>query len=53
MSPIDEERLNVAHAAADRLLRGLKTLKPLQGRALRRMKLVESAVQYLELARLA
>lgn len=52
MSPIDKERLDVAHAATERLLRGLKGVKPLKGKALQRMKLVESAVQYLELARL-
>lgn len=53
MSPINKERLDVAYVAADRLLRRLKTLKPLKGRALQRMKLIETAVQYLELARLA
>jgi hypothetical protein len=51
VSSIDEERLTVAHAAAERLLRGLKGRNNLKGKALRRMKLVEEAVQRLEVAR--
>lgn len=53
MTPIDRERLDVAHAAAERLLHRLRTPKPLKGRAFRRMRHVETAVRHLELARLA
>lgn len=52
MSPIDKERLDVAYNAVDRLYRGLKKGKVLRGEALRRMKLVEEAIQRLEAARL-
>lgn len=53
MAPIDEERLTVAFAAIERLLRGLKAKPNLKGRALKRMKLVEAAMQHLEAARLS
>ncbi len=52
MSPIDKERLDVAYAATDRLYRGLKASKVLRGKELRRMKLVEEAIQRLEAVRL-
>jgi hypothetical protein len=54
LSPVDQERLDVAHSAADRLLRGLKGRPnpPLRSRDLERMKLIEQAVTCLEMARL-
>lgn len=54
MTKIDQERMDVAQAAAERLLRGLRSRTgfPLRGKALKRMKLVEIAVRHLELARL-
>ncbi len=51
LSPVDAERLDVAHTAAVRLLRGLKST-PLEGADLRRMKLIEDAVSCFESARL-
>jgi hypothetical protein len=51
LSPVDAERLDVAHNAASRLLAGLKS-KPLEGADMRRMKLIEEAVSYFEAARL-
>lgn len=52
MTPIDRERLDVAHAAAERLLNGLKPRGNLKGKELQRMRLVEKAVQALEAVRL-
>lgn len=51
MTLVDKERLYVAHAAAERMLRGLKG-KDLKGKDLRLMKLVEQAVTCLETARI-
>jgi hypothetical protein len=51
VNPVDQERLDVANAMAERLLRGLKGVNTLRGKALERMKLVELAVSYLEAAR--
>lgn len=48
---IDKERLDIAYAMTDRLYRGLKTTKVLRGKELKRMKLVEEAIQRLEVAR--
>lgn len=42
MTTIDKERLDIG---------GLKTTKMLRGKELRRMKLVEEAIQHLEAAR--
>lgn len=52
MTNIDKERLDVAQAATERLLNGLKSRRNLRGKELRRMKRVEEAVQALEAARL-
>ncbi len=51
LSPVDQERLDVVHHLAGRLLAGLKT-RPLAGAALERMRLIEQAVTCLETARL-
>lgn len=51
LSPVNAERLDVAHAAASRLLAGLKST-PLEGSDLKRMKLIEEAVSCFESARL-
>ena len=52
MNNIDKERLDVAYAMVDRLYKGLKKEKVLRGKAFRRMKLVEEAIQRLEAVRL-
>jgi hypothetical protein len=52
LSDVDRERMDVAHAAMDRLLRGLKGRGRLKGTDLEKMRLVEEAVQRLEAARL-
>lgn len=51
MKDIDSERLDVAHAAVERLLNGLKKTKTLRDEELRRMRLVEAAIHHLEAAR--
>ncbi len=51
LSPVDQERLDVVHHLAGRLLAGLKG-QALTGKALDRMKLIEQAVTCLEMARL-
>jgi hypothetical protein len=51
LSPVDAERLDVAQAAVDRLLRGIKS-RPLVGAAIARMRLIEQALNYIEMARL-
>jgi len=53
MTPVEQERMDVAHAAASRLLALLKSNHNLRGAALKRMKLVEQAVTCFEMARLA
>ena len=51
LSPVNQERLDVVHHLASRLLANLKS-QPLTGKDLERMKLVEQAVSCLEMARL-
>lgn len=51
LSPVDQERLDIVHHLANRLLAGLKK-QPLTGKSLERMKLVEQAVTCFETARL-
>lgn len=51
MTPVEAERLTVASNAVERLLRGMKS-KTLRGSALKRMKMIEKAMQCLELASL-
>jgi hypothetical protein len=51
LSPVNQERLDVVHHLASRLLADLKG-RPLTGKALERMKLVEQAVTCFETARL-
>ena len=53
MTPVEQERMDVAHAAAQRLLALLRSNHDLRGAALKRMKLVEQAVTCFEMARLA
>jgi len=51
LSPVEQERLDVVHHLASRLLAGLKS-QPRRGKALKRMKLIEQAVTCFEMARL-
>ena len=51
LSPVNQERLDIVHHLADRLLKDLKS-QPLTGRPLERMKLIEQAVTCFEMARL-
>ncbi len=51
LSPINQERLDLAHGTAVRLLQDLKS-QSLRGKTLRRMKLIEQAVTCLETARI-
>jgi hypothetical protein len=51
LSPVNQERLDVVHHLAGRLLTDLKS-QPLTGKALERMKLIEQAVTCFEMARL-
>lgn len=52
LSPVDQERLDVAHHHARRLLVGLKS-RTLRGADLKRMKLIEQAVTCFDMARIA
>lgn len=51
LSPVNRERLDVVHHLGDRLLKDLKS-RPLAGKALERMRLIEQAVTHLEMAKL-
>lgn len=51
LSPLDQERLDVVHYLAQRMLREIKT-QQLSGKSLERMKLIEQAVTCLEMAKL-
>jgi len=51
LSPVNQERLDVVHHLAGRLLTDLKS-QPLTGKSLERMKLIEQAVTCFEMARL-
>lgn len=51
MTPVDQERLDVAENAVQRLLSGFKA-KERQGRALRRLRAMEAALAAIHAVRL-